>query len=176
MLSTSLTTLDSATGRTSLSARFRDAVQFTLETSAETQTMEIAIKVQDTFLFDILTHEHESETGHFPGLRKSVVWFIHLTDDCSCSDSDSIVVYVVYEPDALEDGELETVATAEYIWNEDNSETLMVDPAGIVYLVTKVVCSSQLIWLLKTNQAIFTKNRAEEVRINAIFENLFSGG
>ena len=47
----------------------------------------------------------------------------------------------MYEPDEVDDGdaiEIETVATAEYIWNEDNCETLMVDPAGTVYLITKV--------------------------------------
>ena len=52
------------------------------------------------------------------------------------------IVYVVYEPDVVEDGdaiEIETVATAEYIWDEDNCETLMIDPAGKVYLITKVM-------------------------------------
>ena len=51
------------------------------------------------------------------------------------------IVYVVSEPDEVDDGdaiEIETVATAEYIWNEDNCETLMVDPTGTVYLITKV--------------------------------------
>ena len=67
------------------------------------------------------------------------------------------IVYVVYEPDEVEDGdaiEIETVATAEYIWNEDNCETLMVDPAGTVYLITKVstyFLASKIIFIQQTN-------------------------
>lgn len=51
-------------------------------------------------------------------------------------------VYRVREPDTIEDGWLPVDALLEFTWNEANAETLLADPNGNVYLISKVVPGS----------------------------------
>ncbi len=47
-------------------------------------------------------------------------------------------IYIVEEPDILEDSDLPLVDTIRYKWPEYDCETMVVDPQGMLYLVSKV--------------------------------------
>ena len=47
-------------------------------------------------------------------------------------------IYIIQEPEVLEDTEVFPVRTIKFTWDEDDCETLFVDPNGLLYLVSKV--------------------------------------
>ena len=48
------------------------------------------------------------------------------------------VIYRIKEPAILQNGSLDVDATVTFSWDELNSETLLVDPHGHVFLISKL--------------------------------------
>ncbi|XP_005103706.2 uncharacterized protein LOC101858796 [Aplysia californica] len=47
-------------------------------------------------------------------------------------------IYMVREPSLIKSGDVDVVSTLRFSWPEENAETLMIDPTGQLYIVSKV--------------------------------------